>query len=200
MSLEPIRDISRLRASGVSRSVTDRSLVRLFRITPNPNLAEIKIPDATPEIVLKYAQTDEQALLAKVRYNRLVDLFLGITAHSLQSHLRTTVKDVGQIETDEVYVGVDAGGVHYLAPVQAKGGSDELGSVQAEQDLAWAREKYPDLVARAVGVQFASDDVIAMFELAERDDGIRLVNERHYRLVPRDEITPEDLLRYRANS
>ncbi len=58
-------------------------LVRLFRITPNPNLAEIKIPDATPEIVLKYAQTDEQALLAKVRYNRLVDLFLGITAHSL---------------------------------------------------------------------------------------------------------------------
>ena len=175
-------------------------LVKLFRVTPNPNLAEIKIPDATPEIVLKYAQTDEQALLAKVRYNRLIDIFLSITAHSLQSHMRTTVVDVGQIETDEVHVGVDSGGVHYVVPVQAKGGSDELGSVQTEQDLAWAWLKFPDLVARAVGVQFASDDVIAMFKLTETADGIRIASERHYRLVPRDEITPEDLLRYRTTS
>ena len=150
--------------------------------------------------MLKYAQTDEQALLAKVRYNRLIDVFLSITAHSLQSHMRTTVVDVGQIETDEVHVGVDSGGVHYVVPVQAKGGSDELGSVQTEQDLAWAWLKFPDLVARAVGVQFASDDVIAMFKLTETADGIRIASERHYRLVPRDEITPEDLLRYRTTS
>ena len=67
----------------------------------------IKIPDATPEIVSAYSMSDEQALLAKIRYNRLLDVFLGVSAHSLQNHLRTTVKDIGQIEVDEIYVAVE---------------------------------------------------------------------------------------------
>jgi len=29
------------------------------------------IPDATPQIVLEYQSNDEQAMLARVRYNRL---------------------------------------------------------------------------------------------------------------------------------
>ena len=56
-------------------------LVPFNRILPNPNLLSIKIPDATPEIIGKYALGDEQALLAKVRYNRLIDIFLGATAY-----------------------------------------------------------------------------------------------------------------------
>jgi hypothetical protein len=47
----------------------------------------IKVPDATPGVIAKYALSDEQALLAKLRYNRLVDLFTAITCYSLQSHL-----------------------------------------------------------------------------------------------------------------
>jgi hypothetical protein len=74
------------------------------KIQPSINLKRIKIPDATPEILKKYAAgTDEQALLAKIRYNRLVDIFLGITCYSIQNHLRTTVEGIGQIEVDEIY-------------------------------------------------------------------------------------------------
>jgi len=76
-------------------------------LAPNPNLAETKVPDATPGIVAKYAFNDEQALLARLRYNRLVDIFTGVTCYSLQSHLRTTVPSMGQVETDEIYVGLD---------------------------------------------------------------------------------------------
>ncbi|MDZ4314602.1 MAG: hypothetical protein U0989_07535 [Azonexus sp.] len=54
--------------------------VKLNRIEPRDELLTIKIPDSTPEIIGAYALTDEQALLAKVRYNRLIDIFLGITA------------------------------------------------------------------------------------------------------------------------
>ena len=54
-----------------------------------------EIPDATPEIILSYALSDEQALLAKVRYNRLLDIFLGITTYSLQNHLLNHPGDVG---------------------------------------------------------------------------------------------------------
>src|SRR5216683_5284665 len=92
-------------------------LATLTRIVPREELVAIKIPDATPEIINAYALTDEQALLARVRYNRLIDIFLGITTYSLQTHLRTTVKEVGQIEIDEVYVGVDRQGRQYVLPV-----------------------------------------------------------------------------------
>lgn len=61
-------------------------LVKVNRILPNPGLATIRIPDATPSIVSACAMSDEQALLAKIRYNRIIDIFLGITCYSLQNH------------------------------------------------------------------------------------------------------------------
>lgn len=81
-------------------------------LEPNPNLAKTKIPDATPGMIAKYAFGNEQGVLARIRYNRLLDVFLGIACYSLQNHFRTTVPDLGQIETDEIYVGVDKRGVH----------------------------------------------------------------------------------------
>ena len=99
-------------------------LVTQSAITPSPILVETKILDATPGIINKYALNDEQALLSKLRYNRLIDIFTGLTCYSLQNHLRTTVTGMGQVETDEIYVGVDKRGVHYILPVQAKGKKD----------------------------------------------------------------------------
>ncbi|MDQ7858220.1 MAG: hypothetical protein QN174_12760 [Armatimonadota bacterium] len=66
------------------------ALVRSARIIPNTHLAETKVPDSTPGVIARYALTDEQALLARIRYNRLVDVFTGVACYSLQSHLRTT--------------------------------------------------------------------------------------------------------------
>jgi hypothetical protein len=100
-----------------------------IHIKPNELLAETKVPDSTPGIISMYALNDEQALLAKLRYNRLVDIFTGVTCYSLQNHLRTFVPEVGQVETDEIYVGIDRKGSHYVFPVQAKGGKDKLSSV-----------------------------------------------------------------------
>jgi len=74
---------------------------------PRLNQLVVKIRDATPAIIQAHALGNEQALLAKVRYNRLVDIFLGTTASSLQNHLRPTVKGIWQIEIDELYVGLD---------------------------------------------------------------------------------------------
>lgn len=174
-------------------------LVPINRIVPNRDLITIQIPDATPEIIGAYTLNDEQALLAKVRYNRLIDTFLGVTAFSLQNHLRTTVKGVGQIEIDEVYVAVDRHGVQYVIPVQAKGGSDQLSVVQAKQDIACCAEKFPNLVCRSISAQFMDDDRIAVFELTVQDDQVRIVQERHYKLVT-GPVSPEDLALYRRST
>ena len=165
------------------------------RFAPSENKYQIKIPDATPQIVLANALNDEQAVLAKVRYNRLIDIFLGVTAYSLQNHLRTTVPDMGQIETDEVYVAVRSTGQQYVIPVQAKGGKDKIGAVQVEQDLALCRHNYAKLTPRPVAVQSMMTDageVIVMFELALVGDEIKVLEERHYRLVSDSEIGDED--------
>ena len=166
-------------------------------LTPNPNLAVTKIPDSTPGIISKYTFSDEQALLARVRYNRLVDIFLSIACYSLQNHLRTTAPGMGQVETDEIYIGVDKRGAHYAVPVQAKGGTDKLSRVQIEQDFAVCADKLPSLICRPVGAQFMADDVIALFEFEQDGDEIRIVAEKHYQLVPPDAVTDEDLVRYR---
>lgn len=173
--------------------------VRLNRIVPREELLTIKIPDATPEIITAHALNDEQALLAKVRYNRLIDVFLGITTFSLQNHLRTTVKNVGQIEIDEIYVGLDRHGRQFIVPVQAKGGNDKHGVVQTQQDILCCAEKFPNLICRAVSAQFMSGDRIAMFELTVQDHEIKVVDERHYQLAPAIGISPEDLRQYAAH-
>ncbi len=166
-------------------------------IIPGKRLAQTKVPNATPGVIEMYSLSDEQALLAKLRYNRLVDIFTGVTCYSLQNHLRTQIRGVGQVETDEIYVGVDRRGVHYIFPVQAKGGKDRLSIVQIEQDFALCAEKFPSLVARPIAAQFLAKDLIAMFEFEESDGSIVVVREQHYRLVPPDELSEDDLASYR---
>jgi hypothetical protein len=79
---------------------------------------------------------------------------------------------------------------------RAKRGGDQLSVVQTKQDLACCAEKFPLLICRALSAQFMADDLIAMFELTVEKDYVRIVEERHYRLVPREEISDADLKEY----
>jgi hypothetical protein len=167
-----------------------------LEVVPNPLAAVTRIPDATPGIINMHAKGDEQALLARLRYNRLLDIFTGLACYSLQSHLRTTV-DGAQIETDEVYVGLNRLGAHYVLPVQAKGGSDHMGIVQIEQDFALCEERFPNLVAKPIGAQFMDEEVIALFAFGQDTTGVVVLDEKHYKLVPPNQITPEELAEYR---
>ena len=98
-------------------------------IEPRRGLRTIRLPDSTPGVIARYAMSDEQALLAKLRYNRLLDVFTGLACYHLQSHFRTSVtvtnaidgkSSPSQVETDDLYVGLDEHGAHYVLPVQAK--------------------------------------------------------------------------------
>lgn len=182
---------------GAGRARYRFRLVKITRILPSESLITIAIPDATPELIRAYALDDEQALLAIVRYNRLIDTFLGLTTYSLQNHLRTTVSGVGQIEIDEVYIGLDKHGCHYVIPVQAKGGSDQIGVVQIGQDLAFSAEKFPGMRCRPIAAQFMAEGVIALFELMIDQGQVRVVEERHYRLVPAGEMDSDAIRAYR---
>jgi hypothetical protein len=165
-------------------------------IRPDSLIPEIKIADSTPGVISKYAMSDEQALLAKLRYNRLIDIFTGVTCYSLQNHLRTTVTSLGQVETDEIYIGVDKRGVHYVFPVQAKGGSDILSIVQIGQDTAMCAAKFPGLVCRPIAAQFIGTNKIALFSFKPTQNLPAKIAERHYVLVQPEELSEGDLAEY----
>ena len=187
-----------IRPAGRSRyrfvAVLDRPVV------PSEMMAETKIPDATPGVITKYAFGDEQGLLAKLRYNRLIDIFTGVTCYSLQNHLRTTVPNIGQVETDEIYIGVDRRGVHFVFPIQAKGGRDKINIVQIEQDFALCAHKFPSLLCRPIAAQFLQNDLIVLFDFEEGESGLVLSSEKHYRLVPPEQVTVADLETYRTRT
>lgn len=165
-------------------------------VTPASNRSITKIPDSTPGFIEKYALTDEQSLLAKVRYNRLVDIFLSLTCYSLQSHLRTQVDGV-QIETDELYVGVDQRGAHYAIPMQAKGGTDKLGIVQIEQDFALCRSRFESLIPIPVAAQFLTDNKIALFQFEQDEaENLSISKEVHYQLVESEALKDSEIEAY----
>ena len=183
---------------GAGRGRYRFKLVPATRIRPNPAFAAIAIPDATPELIRAYALDDEHALLAIVRYNRLIDTFLGLTTYSLQNHLRTTVKGIGQIEIDELYIGLDKHGCHYVIPVQAKGGKDQIGVVQTNQDIRYAAQKFPGIRCRPIATQFMSDGLVAIFELTMQGDEVKVAEEKHYRLIPASELDKDAIRSYRS--
>jgi len=82
--------------------------------------------------------------------------------------------------------------------VQAKGGTDALSVIRVWQDFRVAEQKFPNLIARPVAAQFLDDSVIAMFEFEEADAEITIVRERHYNLVPPDELSDAELAAYRT--
>ena len=154
-----------------------------------------------------YALSDEQALLAKLRYNNLIGIFTQLTCYSLQNHLRTSIpiwnpmhkkNDSSQVETDELYVGIDKQGVHYAIPVEAKSINDTLSVIQIWQNHEVCRTKFSNMPIRCIAAQTISGSGLAPFEIqANEPDNVAIVDEKHYELVPPEEVTEADLERYR---
>lgn len=167
------------------------AFIRLKRspyITIPPDLQILDILDATPDIILKYGNEDEQGLLTKIAYNRLIDTFLGITAYHLQGHLRAYITDYGQIEIDDLYLGVDKNGEQYIIPVEAKTVNEPLGVVQITSQNAFVRERFPQLTPRSVAVKAWDDNSLFFVEFNTTVDPnkIEVVEYRRYQLIRED--------------
>lgn len=172
---------------------------------PRTDMVETKVLNATPEIIAKWAKGDEQAALAIVRYNRLIDVFTGITAYSLQNHLKTEAEGLGLVEVDELYLGVDSEGRHYAIPVEAKSKNESLSGLQMSQSMGLCRKLFPELKVRSIGVKLTKREgkgkdtytVVAMLEFAVDPEtntlGVRA--EKHYRLASRGELSAEELIK-----
>jgi hypothetical protein len=176
-------------------------LARSPIIKIQPDLYTYLLPDATPEIVLEYAGGDEQGILAKLRYNRMLDIFLGITCYHLQNHLRTSIKGKGQVEIDDLYVGLNSVGKQFVMPIEAKSANDHLSRTQIFQGIEFAQARYPKLVLRPVGIQEMKDGSLVLIEFTPEShpNKIKILGLRRYKLVPMSDV-PLDELQSRVDS
>jgi hypothetical protein len=164
------------------------------QIVPNHNLSVIKVPGSVPGLIRRYALSKEQLLLGILRHNRLIDIFTGSTCYSLQSHFRTFMPGIGEVETDEIYVGVNTAGRHFVFPVQAAGPNDSIGTIQVEKDIAVCASKLPTLTGRPIAAQLMEDGLIALFEFVMRDGEVWIDEEKHYRLVHAEDLGDEKVM------
>jgi hypothetical protein len=150
-------------------------------------LAHIEIPNALPEIVDKYTTSDEQGFLSSIRYNRLIDIFAGITCFHLQSHIRTTIKGEGQIEIDELYVGIDENGNEYILPIEAKSPDerDRLGWFQISNLVKYGKQYFPNLICRPLAVKQLGKNMVWVIEFDDKDnhEEIGIKNIKLYKFV-----------------
>lgn len=153
-------------------------------ILPNKLLEPTVVRDCTPKPVAECLAADEQGMLTRMRHNEILDMFLGIKTTHLQSHLRTSIPGVGQIEIDDMYVGVDSKAQRVIIPVQAKSQHDLVSAVQSVQDIRYCSQAHPAHVCRAVAAKALDPRTVALFELELRNPGhIVVLDEQHFRFV-----------------
>ncbi|MBA3532639.1 MAG: hypothetical protein H0T73_12010, partial [Ardenticatenales bacterium] len=151
--------------------------------------APIAIYNAIPEVVEALLRDDEQSLLTRILYNRLIDIFTGLTCFHIQNHFRAVVKDEGQVEVDALYVGVDRDGKLWAIPIEAKSKSDSdmLGRIQISQMARLMRQEFPELGRRILAVKLLADNTLALVEFDDQiePDDFGIVIVRRFRLVRR---------------
>lgn len=110
--------------------------------------------------------------------------------YHLQNHWRTSIKNKGQCEIDDLYIGLNINGQQFVVPVEAKCANENLSKTQVVQMIDFARDRYPRLIMRPVGVQELKDGSLALIEFtpASHPDDIKIKNIRRYRLVPMAEV------------
>lgn len=163
-------------------------------ISPRSDMFPIKIPDATPGIVTAYVLNRKQNILARVRYNRLVDMFLGIITFSLQNTFLSLDGETS-IALDELYVGCDKFGRQFAIVVFID--ADEALCENLTEVFDRINRRHPDLITRSIVINESHDGRLSMLEIAIEADQIQVLTERCYKLVPPKSISRDDIMKLR---
>lgn len=177
-----------------------------FRLLTNPPhfdlnfglFSPVDIYNALPEVVEGLLRKDEQSTLTRVLYNRLIDIFTGLTCFHIQNHYRSAVTGLGEVELDAIYVGIDKKGALTIIPIEAKseGDNEMLGRIQVSQMAKLVAQDFPGTQRRILAVKTLPDKTIGMVELSNHlePDDFGIVSVTRYRLIRRQNASTEQLL------
>jgi hypothetical protein len=110
--------------------------------------------------------------------------------------VQVTVRGVGRTETDEIYIGLNEKWRPFVIPITARKRKERIRTSQIERDMSVCEAKFPALMCRPVAAQFIESDLIALFEFVRSEGMISIKEERHYRIVPNEMLSDEEIKSY----
>lgn len=163
-------------------------------VPPKTEVVEVRI-NAIPEIIRDILRADEQGILSAIRYLDIISLSMGVKAHHLHGHLRTTGSLGQQVEADDVWVAQQAGGSRTILPVEAKGPHERLGRHQMISTIDAVRKKMPGMPVIPLAARLEEIGLLLLVEFgfrlkAGKVTAITPRRFRRYRLVPRLPLWP----------
>ena len=167
---------------------------RLLRYPPHFEIPfndyePIEIYNSLPEVVEGLLRQDEQSMLTRLLYNRMVDIFTGLTCFHIQNHYRSFVKEMEEVEVDALYVGVNQSGELFVLPVEGKsqGETEMVGRIQVSQMAKLVSQDFKELKRRILAAKSLADGTIALIEFNDQGDPdeIKIVAVKRYRLIRR---------------
>lgn len=157
------------------------------KIEADPEAIDFLIEDETPSIVQDFGMKGASLLDCILRKNLILDQFLGSPVEHLQSHVRASVKGVGQVEIGSLFFSQIENAIMPVCLV-AKPGAFNLS--KATQAMKFASEHYGRLDCRPVVAQLLADSKVALFELTGSPETPCVLQEAHFTLTPKSEQTP----------
>jgi hypothetical protein len=125
--------------------------------------------------------------VTRVLYNRLIDIFTGLTCFHIQNHYRGFVEGMGEVELDPLYVGIDKTGKLYILPIEAKSQAENemIGRVQISQMAKLVRQDFADLDRRILAIKYLKDGTIVIIEFDDQvePDDFKIVSVSRFRLI-----------------
>jgi hypothetical protein len=130
--------------------------------------------------------------VTRVLYNRLIDIFTGLTCFHIQNHYRGFVEGMGEVELDALYVGIDKTGKLYILPIEAKSQAENemIGRVQISQMAKLVRQDFADLDRRILAIKYLKDGTIVIIEFDDQvePDDFKIVSFSRFRLIRQEQI------------
>jgi hypothetical protein len=160
-----------------------------------PSTKPIEALDLTPSPVRRLlpeslAEIDEQAILMIAGYCKLWDHFTGLTVYRLRSHVRKSVKGIGQAELDEldVAVAVRDDEVPVMIPIEAKAVGDPVNRVQIATQVAFVKQYFPDHEIRPISIKVDREGLLNLLEFVPTTvaSEVEVVRSARYRLMLSD--------------
>ena len=154
-------------------------------IAPALDLTPLPVRRLLPEHL---ADIDEQGLLAVVTYCKLLDHFTGLTVYRLRSHVRKSVRGVGQAEVDEVDVGIALRDdeIPVVIPIEAKAADEPVNRVQIVYQILYAQEYFVGHEVRPVCIKVDYDSVLHFleFNVTAHAGELKILRSSRYTLTP----------------
>jgi hypothetical protein len=130
--------------------------------------------------------------VTRVLYNRLIDIFTGLTCFHIQNHYRGFVEGMGEVELDALYVGIDKTGKLYILPIEAKSQAENemIGRVQISQMAKLVRQDFANLDRRILAIKYLKDGTIVIIEFDDQvePDDFKIVSVSRFRLIRQEQI------------